>query len=178
MQSLTRSVAIAAIVGGGLRVAAEAFVRMGVNEATLQQLYFTTDFALLLGLGGIVAMSATRLGLPGLFAYSLFLFGILLVRSPNVPFLQLSGYRAGAALALLGVTVLGALMLQRSVLHRAPYLWFAALLGGVVGAAGLQPTLLVPASGVLFGLGCVTSGIETLLSSARKEKGPPLLTAL
>lgn len=173
MRGLTWSVSIAAIVGGGLRVAVEGFVRAGVSDTTLQQLYFTTDFALLLGLGGIVAMSATRLGLAGLFAFSLFLFGILLVRSSNVSFLALSGYRAGAALALLGVTVLGALMLQRSVLRLAPYLWFAALLGGVAGAAGLQPTLLVPASGVLFGLGCMASGIETLLSSARKEKGPP-----
>ena len=158
---LTRAIGIAAIIGGALRIAAELLIRNGLSDPSMQQLYFLTDFALLLGIGGVYALSSARTGLFGAVGFVVFLFGILLVRSPNVSFFGLEGYRTGAAIALFGIAALGAALLFRSALRIAPYFWFAALSAGLAGAIGPRPDILIVITGLLFGLGVITAGVET-----------------
>jgi hypothetical protein len=162
MTNLTRAIGIAAIIGGTLRIATELLARTGLSDPSLQQLYFVTDFALLLGIGGVYALTSTRTGLFGAVAFVVFVFGILLVRSPNVSLLGPQGYRTGAAIALFGVASLGAAMLYGSALRIAPHFWFAALSVRLAGAMGLRTDVLILMTGLLFGLGTASAGVETL----------------
>ena len=166
MDRLVKWIGIAAILAGALRMSAEVFLRTGMSDAGLQQLYFITDFALLTGIGGIYALSANRTGPIAAVAASAFLFGILVVRSPQVTFFGLQGYRTGGAFALLGIAVLGAVMLQRSVLRIAPLLWLAAVVVALAGIVGVQQALLTACTGILFALGCIAAGIEAMRSQS------------
>ncbi len=131
-----------------MRIAAEMLTH--ASDQTLQQLYFITDFALLFGIGGIYWLRMSVLGPGGSLSFALFLFGILLVRSNQVSFFGVHGYRAGAT------------MLLRRVLRVAPLFWFASLALGLTGALGFASALLIVSSGILFGPGCIAAGIEAV----------------
>ena len=152
-----------------MRVASALLPDGALDEQSLQQFYFLTDFALLAGISAIYGSSAARIGAAGLIGSAIFLFGILMVRSSSVSFFGAHGYRAGAALALIGVTLLGAAMLLRRVSRAAPLLWFAALVVGVAGTAVAARPMLIAASGILFGLGFVAGGVGLLRRPNEKE---------
>jgi hypothetical protein len=119
--------AVAAILGGGLRVV-DGFL----NNADIhvqQVAYFLTDVMLIFGLCGIYLSRSNRLGLAGLFGFALSITGILMVRS----FGQ-GAYLVGASVTLLGMVVLSVVMLAKGTFPKlAPILWIASLVVGVIG---------------------------------------------
>jgi hypothetical protein len=133
-----------------------------IPAENLQQLYLVTDLLLLLGLFGLYAENAAKLGLLGAAGSAVFVFGILVVRSPHVSFFGLGGYQAGAAIALFGITVLGAMMLARGTRRLAPLLWFSALAAGLWAATGFLAGPATALAGLLFGAGFVAAGVGRL----------------
>ncbi len=154
--------ALAAIAGGLLRVLGAFLPGTDLPAESLQQFYFMTDFLLLLGVFGLYGENAAKLGLTGAAGLAVFVFGILVVRSPQVSFLGAGGYQTGAAIALLGITLLGAMMLARKTARLAPLLWFAALAAGMSAATGFLAGATAAVAGILFGAGFVAGGISRL----------------
>ena len=155
-----RLAGLAAIGGGLLRVLAVLIATTKIPDASLQQVYFAIDFLLLLGAFGVYGKDAAKLGWIGVAGLALFVFGILVVRSPQVSFFGIHGYQSGAAIALLGVTAIGAMMLARHVARLAPLLWLAALVAGACAATGLMIGLATALAGLFFGAGFVAAGLR------------------
>ena len=161
-KALLRVSAIAAIAGGLLRAADPLFAAFALNPAALQQIWFAIDLLLLVGIGGIYLAEANRLGIAGFIAVLIFLFGILLVRSNGVTVLGIGGYQTGAAIALIGVSILALLMLLRRAQIVASLLWLAALVAGLTSRTGFGAGYLIALSGLLFGLGFAAAGVGLL----------------
>jgi hypothetical protein len=161
-RSLLRLSAVAAIAGGLLRAADPAFAGAQLGDATLQQIWFVIDALLLIGVLGIYLSQSAVLGLAGLAGTFVFAVGILLVRSAGVRFFGVGGYETGAAIALVGTSILAAVMLARRTEIAAPSFWLGALLSGLASRAGVSSAVLVAVSGVLFGLGFAVAGANLL----------------
>lgn len=131
-------------------------------DTTLQQFYFAIDILLLLGVFGLYAESASKLGWVGAAAFATFVFGILIVRSPQVSFFGVHGYQAGAAIALLGITALGTTMRACGTARLAPLLWLGALAAGIWAVTGLFAGAATALAGLLFGAGFVSAGARRL----------------
>ena len=159
-----RLAALAAIGGGLLRMLAVFVATASVPDANLQQLYFVIDFLLLLGGFGLYEEHGAKLGWTGAAGFAAFVFGILLIRSPQVSFFGAHGYQTGAAVALLGITTTGAMMLVRTIAVLAPLLWFAALAAGLWAATGFLAGPGTALAGLLFGAGFVAAGSTYLRS--------------
>jgi hypothetical protein len=156
--SLSKLTATAAIGGGLLRMAAVFLTASSLPRKNLEQFYFAIDFLLLLGVFGLYARDAVKTGWLGAAGLTVFVFGILVVRSPQVSFCGTGGYQAGAAIALLGIAALSVAMLRRKLAFAAPLLWLAALAGGLCASADILPGLATALAGLLFGAGFVAAG--------------------
>jgi hypothetical protein len=156
--TLVRLAAIAAIVGGVLRIA-DAF--LSSSGTHFQQLaYFLTDVMLIFGLCGVYFSRSNRLGFPGLFGFILAITGILMVRSAALSIFGLSAYLVGAAVTLLGVDLISIVMLIRGVFSKlVPALWIASLAFGVLGLFGAAASWAIPLAGITFGVGFIIAGI-------------------
>jgi hypothetical protein len=111
--ALVRLSAVAAIVGGALRVA-DGLVVASTSLQVQQFAYFFTDLMLLFGLCGIYLTRSHRLGLAGLVGFVLSFLGILMVRSSALSLFGFSAYLVGALVTLLGVVAIGVAMLARN----------------------------------------------------------------
>jgi len=158
---LLRLSAVAAILGGGLRVL-DAFING--NMRVQQVAYFVTDTMLIFGLCGIYLSRSNRLGLVGLLGFVSSVIGLLIVRS----FGQ-SAYLVGASVTLLGMVAISVAMLVRAAFQRlAPTLWIASLIVGVI-ALPFKLTWGFTVAGIIFGLGFVAAGISLKPSRALPE---------
>ena len=157
--TLVRLAAIAAILGGALRIV-DAF--LSISGTQFQQLaYFVTDVMLIFGLCGVYFSRSNRLGFPGLFGFVLAITGILMVRSAALSIFGLSAYLVGAAVTLLGVDLISIIMLIRGVFSKlVPALWIASLAFGVLGLLGAAASWAIPLAGVTFGAGFIAAGIH------------------
>ncbi len=157
--TLLRLSAVAAIVGGALRVA-DAFLTTAVAVHIQQLCYFVTDLMLLFGLCGIYLSRSNRLGLTGLLGFAVSVTGILMVRSSALSLFGLSAYLVGATVTLLGIVVIGAAMLIHAAFPQlAPILWIASLIIGVIGLLPSAMSWGVTLAGVTFGIGFIAAGI-------------------
>jgi hypothetical protein len=156
--TLLRLAAIAAILGGALRIG-DAFITVSGTE--LQQFaYFATDVMLIFGLCGIYFSRSNRLGFAGLFGFFLAITGILMVRSSALSIFGVSAYLVGAAVTLLGVDLISIIMLIRGAFPKfVPSLWIISLIFGVVGMFGAAIHWAVPLAGITFGVGFIAAGI-------------------
>lgn len=165
-RTLLRLAGAAAVIGGALRIAATLAPWLP-DPVLIQGAYLTVDVFLLLGLVGLYAEGAGRLGWIGLVGFVTALIGICVVRS-QASFVP-DGYVAGAALTGIGTAILGGRMLaERGRPKLGPALWIAALaIGGIgpmlVGAAGAGAV-----AGVVFGLAFILAGAAL----ARQEAAP------
>jgi hypothetical protein len=156
--TLLRLSAVAAILGGALRIA-DAFLGSASSQ-TQQIAYFATDVMLIFGLCGIYFSRSNRLGFPGLFGFFLAITGILMVRSSALSVFGLSAYLVGASVTLLGVDLISIIMLIRSAFPKVvPALWIASLIFGVLGLFRPLMSWAVPLAGVTFGVGFIAAGI-------------------
>jgi hypothetical protein len=155
--TLLRFSAIAAILGGALRISDAFLAHSGIQ---LQQFaYFATDVMLIFGLCGVYFSRSNRLGFAGLFGFFLAITRILMVRSSALSVFGLSAYLVGAAVTLLGVDLISVIMLMRGAFPKiVPVLWIASLLFGVIGLFGAASYWAVPLAGVTLGVGFVVAG--------------------
>jgi hypothetical protein len=164
--TLLRLAAIAAILGGALRISDAFFTASGTQ---LQQFtYFATDVMLIFGLCGIYFSRSNRLGFAGLFGFFLAITGILMVRSSALSVFGVSAYLVGAAVTLLGVDLISIIMLIRGAFPKfVPALWITSLIFGVIGMFGAAINWAAPLAGVTFGVGFIAAGL--ILYTERTE---------
>lgn len=169
IRTLHRLGAAAAVAGGTLRVADAILPGLYVPDPILQQTYFFTDVFLLLGAFAVFSVNATRVGWPGAAGFVVFFIGILLVRSPQVSFFGIGGYRSAGGIALLGIVIFGIALLAARAARVAPLLWIASFIAGLAGGLGFQPVLALLLSGLLFAIGFIAAGIEALKTGSRSH---------
>ena len=155
MRGLLRASGVSAIAGGALRIA-DSFADL--PPAALALLYLATDVFLLAGIAGFWIGRLGRIGIVGRIGLAVFVAGILMVRASAF---GLGAYQTGATVALLGLAIHSVEALFRGPLW-APIAWLGALAAGIAGAAGFASTAMTAFAGVLFGLGFIAAGIETL----------------
>jgi hypothetical protein len=156
--TLLRFSAIAAILGGTLRIADAFLAHSGIQ---LQQFaYFATDVMLIFGLCGIYFSRSNQLGFAGLFGFFLAITGILMVRSSALSVFGLSAYLVGAAVTLLGVDLISIIMLIRGAFPKlVPIVWIASLIFSILGLFGAASRWAVPLAGITFGIGFIAAGV-------------------
>lgn len=173
--AMLRITGTAAIVGGLMRLATP-FVGMLLEDRWLHLSWVVTDFLLLVALVGVFLTVRRRVGVPGMLAGAVSVFGMLLVRSSAEHIFGPASYDVGSAIWALGMALLAVLILigQGTSFRWACLFWIGALAFGVVGVAipGL-PDLWLEAgqwAGLLFAAGFVFAGIELLRNPASLPK--------
>lgn len=158
--SLLRLSAVAAILGGVLRVA-DAFMTAGVAVHLQQVAYFVTDVLLVFGLCGIYLKGSNRLGWAGLIGFVASVTGILMVRGSVLSLFGLSAYLIGGAITLIGVVAIAVSMLVHAAFPKlAPLLWITSLIIGLVGLLFPAISWAVLLAGVTFATGFIAAGIS------------------
>lgn len=160
MQWLVGVLGLAAMAGGALRIV-DSFTTQMFSAGTLAMLYFLTDVLLLLGIAGIYWSRRDKVGIAGVGGMAIFTIGIILIRVAAFGGLGASGYRLGAAVAVLGLALVSAeALLLRNGLYLSALSWLAALALGVAGAFGVTPDVMTILAGVAFGAGFVAAGLN------------------
>ncbi|HAH10125.1 MAG TPA: hypothetical protein DCL48_08495 [Alphaproteobacteria bacterium] len=157
----------AAILGGGLRIAA-ALIPYTPQSPVLEVLYAVIDLSLLFGLVAIYLRVAPALGWPGLLAFAVSGAGLASIVGPDTEMFGIDWYQMGAtgsALGLAGLSVVMVLAGRRI----GPSIMWLAVLPMAVFAPGPVANI---APGVLFGLGFVWAGLSDL-SATRSERSRP-----
>jgi hypothetical protein len=150
-----KTLGAAAILGGALRIA-DSFTGSVFDVPTLDRMYFATDVFLLLGTSGWYFSRSQRLGSPGLTGYALSVLGICIIRSAGL--FEPRGYVIGAALFLIGLSVMNLLTLfRRDGPRAAPVIWIVSL---VFAMLALTSGPLAAVAGVIFGLGFIAAGLS------------------
>lgn len=150
-----KALGTAAIAGGLLRIA-DSFTGSVFDMPTLERMYFATDVFLLLGTSGWYFSRASKLGSPGLTGYALSILGICIIRSAGL--FGPRGYVTGAALFLIGLSIMNLLTLfRRDGPRAAPVIWLVSL---VFAMLALTSGPLAAVAGVIFGLGFIAAGVS------------------
>lgn len=168
---LLRLCAVAAVAGGGLRVA-DAFLAVTSAAHAQQIAYFVTDLMLMLGLCGIYLPGRKTLGLTGFLGFAASIAGLLIVRSSAWNGLGSNSYMIGATVTLMGVVAMGAVMLVRKAFPKlGPMLWITSFVVGLIGLLSPKFGWAVALAGVIFGVGFIVAGVSVLRtqSPARPE---------
>ena len=158
MSQLVRVGAVAAIIGGVLRIAS-TFIPYQADLAWLEALYAVIDLGLLVGLIAIYLVSAESVRRLGLVAFLVALAGIASIVGPDAPAFGIDVYRIGALAFVAGLAGLSAMLLRAGLLRASALLWIAALLAGLASAVW-PPAFMV--SGLCLGAGYVLAGILIL----------------
>lgn len=159
--SLSRILAIGAIAGGLLRVV-NAFTASVLSAQMLQVSYALTDILLLLGLAGILLTWRFELERLGYAGVAIAAIGLTIIRGTGFSSVAMQGYAIGAAVAVVGVALLGADLLWRRIGAKlAPLFWLASFALGVWSAFGGLAAIQILA-GIAFGAGFVFAGIDLL----------------
>ncbi len=163
--TLLRLGALAAIIGGALRIAT------GVAPSTMDMpsrelLYFVIDALLIAGLMGLYLERRHVLGWSGIIGFAVAVLGLLIVRSAHVRFFGVGGYAVGAPVALIGTTLLGVSLALHGTQRWAAGLWLASLAIGLAASFGARESWIPLAAGMIFGAGFVAAGF--VLLSARR----------
>lgn len=155
MSQLVRVGAVAAIIGGGLRIVS-TFIPYQADLAWLEALYGVIDLCLLVGLIGIYLFCAEALGTLGLVAFLVSLAGVTSIVGPDTVAFGVDFYRAGALVFVLGLAGLGIVLWARGVLRPSAALWGVTLIAALASAVW-PPAFMV--SGLALGAGYGLAGI-------------------
>lgn len=158
--SLYRLGAIAAILGGGLRIAS-SFVPYAPGSMLLEALYAVIDVFLLFGLAAIYLSVADRVGRTGLLFFSTAIAAIASIVGPDATLFGIDFYRLGATLIAGALSGASILLLRESVYVASAVLWLATLAAGLIIPAW-STDLAQMVAGLLFGAGFAVAGIALL----------------
>lgn len=158
---LSGGAALAAMLGGGLRVVAA--LPLGLAAARAELLYDAIDALLLLGLIGVYLARARALGAIGFGAFVVALCSLSFIGGPDADPWGFSTYQVGAATLTLALAALSVAWLRAGAGRSgAPLAWLASLvLGAGAGhVPGLGAERAFALAGASFGLGFVLAGAE------------------
>lgn len=163
IHGLHRMAGVAALLGGGARVAA-SFIPWSPGDASLEALYAAIDMLLLLGLFGVYARKAAVLGPVGLIGFVAATCALSLIGGPDADPFGVSTYRVGASILSVAMALFGVVALVRRAMPPwAPICWLASL-GAGLASTGADASGSFMAAGVLFGAGFVAAGLELATS--------------
>ncbi len=150
-----KTLGVAATIGGALRIV-DSFTGSVFDMPTLDRMYFATDVFLLLGTAGWYFSRAQKLGSPGLTGFALSVLGISAIRSQAL--FGPRGYVVGAAIFLIGLSIMNLLTLfRRDGPRAAPAIWILSLVFAVLA---LTSGPLAAIAGAIFGLGFIVAGVS------------------
>ncbi len=158
MSQLVRVGAVAAIIGGVLRIAS-TFIPYQADLAWLEAFYGVIDVCLLMGLIAIYLSSADHVGTLGLVAFLVALAGVASIVGPDAPAFGIDFYRVGALVFVAGLAGLSAMLQRAGILRASAWLWITTLLAGLASSAWPQAFL---ASGLCLGAGYALAGMSML----------------
>jgi hypothetical protein len=160
--TLLRTLGVAAVVGGLLRVAS-AFIPWDGSDPRIEALAFVIDTALLFGLMGVYFAARERLGWFGFAAFALAVTGIASIIGPDSVAFGVDTYLAGVHAISIGLALLGVqMLLRRAGTAAAAVCWIASLAAGAGGGAIGHGELGFLLGGILFALGFVFAGLDLL----------------
>lgn len=158
LRGLVRVGAVAAIVGGGLRIAS-TFIPYQEDNAGLEALYGVIDVCFLLGLVAIYIAAANRVGGVGLIGFLVALAGVASIVGPDAPAFGVDFYRVGALVFVGGLALFGVALIRARMMRVSAGLWVVTFVAGL--AAGVAPQAFL-VSGVCVGAGFVAAGVGVL----------------
>lgn len=153
MRRLTRICACAAMLAGLLRLTAQ-FIPYTHDSAALELLYGVIDIGFVLAIAGLVALSAPRIGGPGLALMLAALVGAASIVGPDKAAFGIDFYLAGSALLVLSLGLAAPWLAALPGLRSAAGAWALGAMAAVASAAG-GGGLAFAAAGVLLALGFV-----------------------
>lgn len=153
--------AVAAIVGGGLRVIAPLFYG-GPYDVAAEIFYLLIDVLLLVGLVGIYLTLAEGLGLIGFLFFSIAFITLASIVGPDPVRQGVNFYLVGATLLSGSLAGLSLVMLRVRILMRAAYFWLGSFGVGLFAMLASSNQGFT-AAGILLGLGFTAAGVDTLL---------------
>ena len=157
--NLPRTLGIAAITGGLLRVIA-AFIPWTPDSGPLEILYDVIDVLLLFGLMGVYFATRAQIGLPGFVSFAIAETGIASIVGPDTTAFGIDTYQVGVLVITAGLTLFAIqLLLTRAISWWVPVCWIGSTAIGVGATAGGNPALGFLVGGLLFGLGFVAAGV-------------------
>ncbi len=163
MSQLVRVGAVAAIVGGVLRIVS-SFIPYQADLAWLEALYAVIDLCLLVGLIAIYLANADAVGAPGLVAFLVALAGVTSIVGPDAPAFGVDFYRIGALVFVLGLAGLSAMLLRVRIMRATASLWIATLLAGLASSVWPQAFIV---SGLCLGAGYILAGMTIVPTPAK-----------
>ncbi len=171
--------AVAAIVGGGLRVVS-SFIPYRDGSAGLEALYAVIDLSMLFGLTAIYLHLASRIGRIGLVAFIIAIAGLASIVGPDAKAFGVDFYQVGALVMMLGLGVFAVQTLRRGLMAAPAIIWLASVvLVLAASAAGSAVGVLV--AGVALGAGFVLAGLGVLRrpqsQTALRSSAPETLTS-
>lgn len=161
MGALIHIGAIAAIVGGALRIFAPLFY--ATKASFVAEAYFAfIDVCFLIGLLALYVAWSDKLGWLGLAFFIAALSSIASIVGPDPVAWGVDFYRLGAAAASISLAGLALVMLWRDVLTQAALFWIASFAVGVFAIMAKGEAAFI-AAGILFALGFTSAGVGTLM---------------
>ncbi|MBX9731051.1 MAG: hypothetical protein K2X59_06970 [Sphingomonas sp.] len=167
MTTLIRLGAAAALMGGGLRIAA-AFIPYVSGSAWLEAFYTVIDACLLIGLIGIYLSVSDRVGRLGLAGFIIAAIGQGSIIGPDATQFGIDFYLAGSLVLLAGLTLLAVDMLGAGVMRPAAALWLFAV--SLAGASAVVGETAVLAAGAALGGAFAYAGAILLAGPAANPK--------
>jgi hypothetical protein len=165
-RSLYRLAGVAAMLGGGLRIASSA--QLGLDRLALEVLWTAIDIFLTLGLIGIYLVRAGKLGFLGLASFTVAMAAFSFIGGPDADVFGFSTYEQGAAtlaIALIGLSIAWLRTGERPL--APPVLWFgSAVAAGLLDMTPALAPYAFPVAGALFGAGFVAAGWDLLAKEA------------
>ena len=158
--NLLRVSSNAALLGGALRIASAVLPQASLGSSA-ELLYLVIDLALLAALLGIYLSRHEAVGRPGFIGFAIALPALAVIVGPDGQLYGIDVYRAGGALLMVGLALIGVAQLRAKVGRTWSSVgWLAAFAMTVVLA--LLPTHAWPfvAVGILLGSGFIAAGWE------------------
>lgn len=158
MTGLVRVGAVAAVIGGGLRIVS-TFIPYEADSMMMEALYAVIDVCLMLGLIAVYLASAEAVGAIGLVAFLVALAGIASIVGPDAQAFGVDLYRIGALVFVAGLAGLAVQLLRARRMVASAGLWVATLAAALLTMAVPQAFVV---SGLCLGAGYVLAGVGML----------------
>lgn len=159
---LVRFGAVAAVVGGALRIAS-TFIPYEAESAPLETLCGVIDLCLLFGLVAVYVAHAEATGLWGLAAFLVALAGVASIVGPDSTAFGVDFFRVGAMVFVIGLAGLSAQLLRARVASLSAWFWIATFIASLASVAVPQAFM---AAGLCVGAGYVAAGFGLLRERA------------
>ena len=168
-QSLIRLGALAAVVGGTLRVAS-AFVPATEPLGGVEWFYLVIDILLMFAVVAVYAYQHSESGVWGFAGFVLAAIGIESIGGPDGRIGTVDVYTAGASVIGIGMVLLAVGCWVANKLPRyVAVVWMLSTAVGVLAIFAQMSGVSFQVAGVLFGLGFVGAGMHILGDAALKR---------